>query len=80
MQFNSRQKLTCQMSGEERQTPWEHGSTILKAIKSVEIEGLTGPIRSGMQNKRPAGQMWPAKAFNLARKAQNLVYLACFFH
>ena len=33
------------MSGEERQTPWEHGSTIAKAIKSVEIEGLTGPIR-----------------------------------
>ena len=33
------------MSGEERQTPWEHGATIAKAIKSVDIEGLTGPIR-----------------------------------
>jgi hypothetical protein len=44
-QFTNRQKLTCQMSGEERQTPWEHGALIAKAIKSVEIEGLTGPIR-----------------------------------
>jgi len=44
-QFTNRQKLTCQMSGEERQTPWEHGAAIAKAIKSVEIEGLTGPIR-----------------------------------
>ncbi len=26
--------------------------------------------RGGMHNIRPAGQMWPAKAFNLARKAQ----------
>jgi len=29
-----------------------------------------------MHNIRPAGQMWPAEAFNLARKAQIYVYLA----
>jgi len=43
--FNTRQKITCQISGDERQIPWEHGSTIAKAIRNVEIEGLTGTIR-----------------------------------
>jgi hypothetical protein len=32
-----------------------------------------------MHNIRPAGQMWPAEAFNLAREAPNFVYFACFF-
>ena len=32
----------------------------------------------GMQNIRPAGQMWPAEALNLARLAQNYVLLAYF--
>ncbi len=31
-------------------------------------------IRSDMHNIRPAGQMWPAGAFDLARNAP-----ACFF-
>ncbi len=34
-------------------------------------------FKAGMHNIRPAGQMWPAKAFYLARNPQNL---ACFFH
>jgi len=29
--------------------------------------------RSGMHNVRPAGQMWPTKGFNLARKTPNCV-------
>jgi hypothetical protein len=33
--------------------------------------------RAGMHNKVPVGQMWSAKALNLAREAKNLV---CFFH
>jgi hypothetical protein len=32
-----------------------------------------------MHNIRPAGQMLPAEAFNLARNTTNFVYLACFF-
>ena len=31
-------------------------------------------FRAGVHNIRPAGQMWPAKAFYLARKAQNFIY------
>ena len=57
-QFTNRQKLTCQMSGEERQTPWEHGAAIAKAIKSVEIEGLTGPIRLVQFSSPLAGGSW----------------------
>jgi hypothetical protein len=33
-----------------------------------------------VHNIRPAGQMWPAEAFYLARKDHNLAYLACLFH
>jgi hypothetical protein len=33
-----------------------------------------------MHNIRTAGQIRPVKALNLARKAQNPVYIACFFH
>jgi hypothetical protein len=36
-------------------------------------------FKAGMHIIRPAGQMWPAEAFNLTREAQNFVYLACFF-
>ncbi len=35
--------------------------------------------KPGMHNIRSAGQMWPAKAFHLARKANNFAYLACLF-
>jgi len=35
--------------------------------------------KAGMNNIRPAGQMWPAEAFNLARKTPNFVYFASFF-
>ena len=31
-----------------------------------------------MHNIRPAGQMWPADAFNLARQALKFVFLAYF--
>jgi len=34
--------------------------------------------RAGMYNIWPVDQMWPAKAFNLARNAQIYVYLAWF--
>ncbi len=37
-------------------------------------------FKPGMHNTRPAAcQMWSAKALYPARKAQNHVYLACFF-
>jgi hypothetical protein len=29
--------------------------------------------RAGMHNIRPAGEMWPAEAFNLARELQNFI-------
>ncbi len=32
-----------------------------------------------MHNIRPAGQMWPVEAFNLAHKPPNFVYFASFF-
>jgi hypothetical protein len=37
----------------------------------VDKKLSTGTIRAGMHNIRPAGQMWPAKAFNLARIARS---------
>ena len=36
--------------------------------------------KSGMHNIRPAGQMWPAKAFNLACLAKHFVLLASFLN
>jgi len=36
-------------------------------------------FKPGMHNIRPAGQMWPAEAFNLARELPNFVYFASFF-
>ena len=33
---------------------------------------------AGMHNSRPVGQMWPAGAWNLARRAQHFVLLSCF--
>ena len=35
-------------------------------------------IRASMHNIRSAGQMWPAKVFDLAQKAQNVMHLACY--
>ena len=35
-------------------------------------------FKSGMHNIRPAGQKWPAEAFNLARLVQNVVLLVYF--
>jgi hypothetical protein len=52
-----------------------HWATCAAAKAEEQVKPIVG-----MHNIRPAGQMWPAKAFNLARKAQNLVYFACFFH
>ncbi len=37
--------VACDMSGDERQKPWEHGAAIAKALRSVKIKGLTGDIR-----------------------------------
>ena len=44
---NKRPKgVSCEMAGEERQhTLWEHGPEIAKALKNVQIDGLTGVIR-----------------------------------
>ena len=36
-------------------------------------------IRAGIHNIRPAGQMWPGEAFNLARKAWNFMHSSCLF-
>jgi hypothetical protein len=38
------------------------------------------PSKPGMHNKWPAGRMWPAEDFNLARDAQNSVHAAAFLH
>ena len=35
----------CDLSGEERPTPWEHGPFIAEKLKKVEMEGLSGNIR-----------------------------------
>lgn len=35
----------CDLSGEERPTPWEHGPVIAQALKDVQMEGLSGNIR-----------------------------------
>ena len=37
------------------------------------------PTRPSMHNIKPAGQMWPAVAFELARKAQNCAQTFSFF-
>ena len=40
--------LSCNLSGDERQHAnnlWEHGKEIAKALKAVQIQGLTGAIR-----------------------------------
>jgi hypothetical protein len=37
--------MACDMSGDERQKPWEHGATIAKSLKSVRVKGLSGDIR-----------------------------------
>ncbi len=36
-------------------------------------------LRPDMHNIRPAGQMWPAEAFYLARKAQDFAFVAFIF-
>jgi len=43
---------------------------------SVQPISLITLLRPGMHNIRPAGQMWPAKAFILALRALIYVYLA----
>eukprot|EP00094_Tigriopus_californicus_P004677 TCALIF_04499-PA protein Name:"Similar to GluRIA Glutamate receptor 1 (Drosophila melanogaster)" AED:0.23 eAED:0.23 QI:77/0.88/0.9/1/1/0.9/10/441/909 len=52
--FNKRQKglVACDMSGDERQKPWEHGATIYKALRNVDIQGLSGRIRFNDEGKR----------------------------
>ncbi len=41
---------------------------------------LSKCFRAGIHNIRPAGQLWPAKALNLALEAQKLEELACLCH
>ena len=36
---------SCDMSSEQRQTPWEHGADIARALRAVRIRGLSGDIR-----------------------------------
>ena len=36
---------SCDMSSEQRQTPWEHGADIARALRAVKIRGLSGDIR-----------------------------------
>jgi len=42
---------------------------------------VTGKVylNTGMHNIWPAGQMWPAEAFNLARETPNFLHFASFF-
>ncbi|XP_040568809.1 glutamate receptor 1 [Lepeophtheirus salmonis] len=50
---SSRNKaLSCDMIGDGRQTPWEHGATISRALRSLEINGITGQIRFDSAGKR----------------------------
>ena len=44
--------VSCNMSGEGRQRPWEHGTAIAKALKATKIEGLSGDIRFNDEGKR----------------------------
>jgi hypothetical protein len=40
---------------------------------------VTRAFSSGIHDIRPEGQMWHMEAFNLAREAQNFVYLKTSF-
>ena len=50
-------------------------------IKKSQFNGLEKYkivcFRADVHNIRPAGQMWPAEAFYLARKAKNFIHSAC---
>jgi len=46
---------------------------LMKLVDNREIG-----FRSGMHNIRPTGQMWPVKAFNMARATPNFVYFTCY--
>ncbi len=46
----------------------------------ISLWNLVHLFNSGKHIIRPTDQMRPAKSLNLAREAQNLVNLACFFH
>ncbi|QQP48790.1 AGAP006027PAlike [Caligus rogercresseyi] len=37
--------LSCDMTQDGRQIPWEHGATISKALKNLKTNGITGQIR-----------------------------------
>ncbi len=58
---------------------WQHpnwpSTDYLRHPCAVNInKNIVKPIfRTGMHNIRPAGQMWPTKAFHLAHKTPNLV-------
>ena len=41
----NKEGVSCDMSSEHRQTPWEHGAAIARALRAVKIRGLSGDIR-----------------------------------
>ena len=47
---------------------------------SLSHAHLSPSFTPGLHKIRPAGQMWPAEAFNLARLAPNFVLLDCFLN
>ena len=50
-----------------------------KIINLLHYSKFVTQSVSGMHNLQPAGQSWPADAFNLALETQNFIYFASFF-
>lgn len=46
------ERLVCNMSSDDRHKSWTHGQLIMDALKSVQIQGLTGQIRFDEEGKR----------------------------
>ena len=49
---NKRPSLACDMSADDRHKFWEHGQDIMRALKDVHMQGLSGNIRFDETGKR----------------------------
>jgi len=55
-----------------------HFFTSSKSKELCNVNNILSYFIPGMHNIRPAGQMWPVKAFNMALKALTYTHLAWF--
>ncbi len=62
--------------GNENSVKWPQSFELLRGTWVLFFLFKCTP---GMHNIRPAVQMWPTEAFNLALKAPNFLYFASFF-